>query len=196
MVHVAQQLDFPERPLGVDVVVERIANLLDRNLLPWLRVDSRAETREQPPKLLSTRLAHLRAMQTNFAAVTRLSINLCLNRHSRTKSTRATTARRQSKDSSSICHHQRGEWGRKGRGRGRTRQCRRRRDRWGGWVGRTWRRPRRGFRTRCTARSGPRASPYPWSALHRRRRRNPWFLSPPSSPLWKGAWRRDLGLWG
>lgn len=55
-------------------------------------------------------------MQTNFAAVTRLSINLCLTRHSRTKSTRATTARRQSKDSSSIFHHQRGTG--EGRGRG------------------------------------------------------------------------------
>uniref|UniRef100_A0A0A9EXV1 Simk1 n=1 Tax=Arundo donax TaxID=35708 RepID=A0A0A9EXV1_ARUDO len=43
MVHVAKQLYLPQRPLGVDVVVERIANLLDRNLLPRLRVNSRAD---------------------------------------------------------------------------------------------------------------------------------------------------------
>ena len=68
MVHVAQQLDFPQRPLGVDVVVERIANLLDRNLLPYLRVDSRAETREQPPKCLQHNKHIYGLRQTNFAS--------------------------------------------------------------------------------------------------------------------------------
>jgi len=43
VVHVAEQLDFPQRPLGVDVVVEGIANLLDRNLLVCLRVHSRTD---------------------------------------------------------------------------------------------------------------------------------------------------------
>ena len=41
MVHVAKKLYFSQRPLGVDVVVEGIANLLDRNLLACLRVHSR-----------------------------------------------------------------------------------------------------------------------------------------------------------
>lgn len=79
--------------------------------------------------------------------------------------------------------------GRGGRGK-RTRQCRRRPGRWGGWEGRTWRRPRRSSRTRCTARSGPRASPSPWSARRRRRprrrRRNPWPPPLAGRTRWRG----------
>lgn len=43
MVHVAEQLDLPERALGVDLVVERVGDLLDRHLLPRLRVERRAD---------------------------------------------------------------------------------------------------------------------------------------------------------
>jgi hypothetical protein len=45
MVHVPKQLYLPQRPLGVNVVVEGVANLLDRNLLPCLCVDSSAAKR-------------------------------------------------------------------------------------------------------------------------------------------------------
>jgi hypothetical protein len=38
MIHVAKQLDLPESPLGVDLVVERIRDLLYRHVLVRLRV--------------------------------------------------------------------------------------------------------------------------------------------------------------
>jgi hypothetical protein len=47
VVHVAQQLDLAERALGVDLVVEGVADLLDRHLLPRLRVERRAATHAQ-----------------------------------------------------------------------------------------------------------------------------------------------------
>jgi len=42
MIHVTKQLDFSEGPLGVNLVVKRIRNLLDSNMLIRLRVQSRA----------------------------------------------------------------------------------------------------------------------------------------------------------
>jgi len=42
MFHVAEKLDFPERPLGVDPVVKRIPNLLNRNSFFGLRIRSAA----------------------------------------------------------------------------------------------------------------------------------------------------------
>ncbi|BAS96225.1 Os06g0154550, partial [Oryza sativa Japonica Group] len=50
VVHVAEQLDLPERALGVDLVVERVGDLLDRHLLPRLRVERRAVIQTQNPK--------------------------------------------------------------------------------------------------------------------------------------------------
>jgi GAF domain-containing protein len=47
VVHVAQQLDLAERTLGVDLVVEGVGDLLDRHLLPRLRVERRAATHTQ-----------------------------------------------------------------------------------------------------------------------------------------------------
>ena len=47
MVHVAKKLYFSQRPLGIDVVVKRISNLLDRNLLSCIRTNRRATNREQ-----------------------------------------------------------------------------------------------------------------------------------------------------
>ena len=38
MFHVAEKLDFPERPLCVDPVVKRIPNLLNRNSFFGLRI--------------------------------------------------------------------------------------------------------------------------------------------------------------
>jgi hypothetical protein len=46
VVHVAKQLDFSQCPLGIDMVVECIANLLDGNFLAVLRVNSRATNRK------------------------------------------------------------------------------------------------------------------------------------------------------
>jgi hypothetical protein len=45
MVHVAKQLDLPQRPLGVDVVVKRVPDFLDRNLLASVGANSRAAKR-------------------------------------------------------------------------------------------------------------------------------------------------------
>lgn len=39
----AEQLDLPERPLGVDLVVEGVGDLLDGHLLPGLRVERGAD---------------------------------------------------------------------------------------------------------------------------------------------------------
>jgi len=41
MIHVTKQLDFSEGPLGVNLVVKRIRNLLDGNMLIRLRVQRR-----------------------------------------------------------------------------------------------------------------------------------------------------------
>jgi len=38
MFHVAEKLDFPERPLRIDPVVKRIPNLLNRNSFFGLRI--------------------------------------------------------------------------------------------------------------------------------------------------------------
>ena len=46
VVHVAQQLDLPQRALGVDLVVEGVGDLLDGHLLPRLGVERRAAGRE------------------------------------------------------------------------------------------------------------------------------------------------------
>ena len=42
MVHMAQELDFSEGSLGIDPVVEGVANLLDGNLFPCFGIHSRA----------------------------------------------------------------------------------------------------------------------------------------------------------
>ena len=68
VVHVAEQLDFPQRPLGVDVVVEGIANLLDRNLLACLRVHSRTTNTGEGErgKYISTSTAKYFAAPTSY----------------------------------------------------------------------------------------------------------------------------------
>ena len=47
MIHVAKQFDLPESPLGVDLVVERIRDLLYRHVLVRLRVQ-RGATQKEP----------------------------------------------------------------------------------------------------------------------------------------------------
>lgn len=42
MIHMPQQLDLSQRPLRIDPVVECIRNLLHRNVLVRLRIQSRA----------------------------------------------------------------------------------------------------------------------------------------------------------
>jgi hypothetical protein len=54
MVHVAKELDLPQRPLGVDVVVERVPDFLDRNLLSSVGANSRAAKGETKQGNIST----------------------------------------------------------------------------------------------------------------------------------------------
>jgi hypothetical protein len=43
MVHVPKQLYFSQSAFGIDLVVERVTNLLDGDLLPGLCIDSSTE---------------------------------------------------------------------------------------------------------------------------------------------------------
>lgn len=43
MIHVAQKLYLPQRPLRINLVVEGIRNLLDSHVLAGLRIQSRTE---------------------------------------------------------------------------------------------------------------------------------------------------------
>lgn len=44
MIHMSEQLDLPQSPLCIDLVVESIRNLLNGHVLARLRIQSRAVT--------------------------------------------------------------------------------------------------------------------------------------------------------
>ena len=46
MIHVAKKLDLAQSPLGIDFVIKRVPNLLDRNVLARLRIQSRTDSKE------------------------------------------------------------------------------------------------------------------------------------------------------
>jgi hypothetical protein len=54
MIHVPKQLYFSQSAFGVDLVVERITDLLDSHLLAGLRIDCSTEEQEHRTEFVTT----------------------------------------------------------------------------------------------------------------------------------------------